>query len=140
MFEVIPRIRWSGLRIKIIAWSFIPTMIIMIAVAVFIFIAYNNVTEDLAIEENRDTASFEAGRLTVELLEYEDLLGSEARILGALRENQPFQTDALLSSGNRFAVFDGGVILLDNYGTGNICRSRLAPRYWVQTGRISTYY
>ena len=89
----------------------------MIAVAVFIFSAYNNVTEDLAIEENRDTARFESGRLMVELQEYEDLLESEARILGALRESQPFQQNALASSSNRFAVFDGGVVLLDNYGT-----------------------
>jgi len=92
-------------------------MIIMIAVAIFIFSAYDNVTQDLAIEENRDTASFEASRLTVELQEYEDLLESEARILGALNESQPLQQDALASSSNRFAVFDGGVLLFDNYGT-----------------------
>ncbi|MCP4607509.1 MAG: GAF domain-containing protein [Planctomycetes bacterium] len=111
-----PRIHWRGLRIRIIAWSFVPTMIIMIAVAVFIFNAYENVTEDLLIEENRDSARFEASQFSVELSEYVDLLESEARVLGALQEDQPFQQETLASSSNRFAVFDGGVVLLDNYG------------------------
>ena len=37
-------IRWGSLRTKIIAWSFVPTMIILVAVAVVIFYAYQEVT------------------------------------------------------------------------------------------------
>jgi hypothetical protein len=33
-------IRWTSLRTKIIVWSFVPTMIILLAVAVVIFYAY----------------------------------------------------------------------------------------------------
>ena len=39
-------IRWGSLRTKIIAWSFIPTAIILLAVAWVTFTAYQQVTED----------------------------------------------------------------------------------------------
>ena len=113
---MLPKIHWRGLRLRIIAWSFIPTMIIMIAVAVFIFNAYENVTEELLIEENRDSARFEASQFTVELGEYEDLLESEARKLGSLQEDRTIWQESLISASNRFTIFDGGVVLLDNYG------------------------
>ena len=38
-------IRWRSLRLKIIAWSFVPTVIILVAVALFGFNAYQQVTE-----------------------------------------------------------------------------------------------
>ncbi|MFC1946495.1 histidine kinase [Chloroflexota bacterium] len=111
------KFRSNSLRTRIITWSFIPSMIISIAVAVFIFFAYSNVTEDLIIEQNKDSARFEANQFTNELKEYEDFLISEARMLGVLPKESLFQETILSSSSNRFAVFDGGVILLDNYGT-----------------------
>ena len=91
-------------------------MIITIAVAVFIFNAYAKVTEDLLIEQNKDSARFEAGQFTVELSEYVDLLSSEARILGAFPKDTLLQPAVLAASSNRFTVFDGGAVLLDNYG------------------------
>jgi len=82
----------------------------------FIFNAYTNVTEDLLIEQNRDSARFQASQFNVELREYEDLLIAESRVLGALQEQQLYQQRVLASSSNRFAIFDSGVVLLDNYG------------------------
>jgi nitrate/nitrite-specific signal transduction histidine kinase len=113
---VLRRISFRSLRTRIIAWSFIPTMLIMIGMAVFIYIAYANVTEALLIEQNRDSARFEASQFTIELNEYANLLTSEARLLGAAQANQPFLQDVLAPSTNRFVVFDGGVVLLNNYG------------------------
>ena len=43
---------WNSLRIKIIAWSFVPTVIILSAVAWFTFYSYQKVIGDLAIKQD----------------------------------------------------------------------------------------
>ena len=43
---------WNSLRIKIIAWSFVPTAIILSAVAWFTFYSYQRVIGDLAIKQD----------------------------------------------------------------------------------------
>lgn len=45
---------WNSLRVKIIAWSFVPTMIILSAVAWFTFYSYQKVLGDLAIKQDRE--------------------------------------------------------------------------------------
>ena len=45
---------WNSLRIKIIAWSFVPTVIILSAVAWFTFYSYQKVIGDLAIKQDRE--------------------------------------------------------------------------------------
>ena len=45
---------WSSLRTKIIAWSFVPTVIILSAVAWFTFYSYQKVLGDLAIKQYPD--------------------------------------------------------------------------------------
>src|SRR5512139_3887139 len=42
---------WNSLRTKIIAWSFVPTVIILSAVAWFTFYSYQKVYGDLAIKQ-----------------------------------------------------------------------------------------
>ena len=43
---------WNSLRTKIIAWSFVPTVIILSAVAWFTFYSYQKVIGDLAIKQD----------------------------------------------------------------------------------------
>ena len=43
---------WSSLRTKIIAWSFVPAVIILSAVAWFTFYSYQRVIGDLAIKQD----------------------------------------------------------------------------------------
>jgi hypothetical protein len=43
---------WSSLQIKIIAWSFVPTVIILSAVAWFTFYSYQKVIGDLAMKQD----------------------------------------------------------------------------------------
>ena len=43
---------WNSLRTKIIAWSFVPTVIILSAVAWFTFYSYQKVLGDLAIKQD----------------------------------------------------------------------------------------
>jgi hypothetical protein len=43
---------WNSLQVKIIAWSFVPTVIILSAVAWFTFYSYQKVIGDLAIKQD----------------------------------------------------------------------------------------
>jgi hypothetical protein len=61
-------IRFKGsLRSKIIAWSFIPTAIILVAVALVSLYAYQRVTENLVIERDRELTRLSATLLATEL-------------------------------------------------------------------------
>ena len=53
----------GSLRTKLIAWFFVPTAIILVAVALVNFNSYQNVTEDLVIERDRDLTQLWAGQL-----------------------------------------------------------------------------
>jgi len=98
---LLPRIRWGrvlslskgSLRTKIIAWSFVPTAIILVAVALVTFYTYQRVTESLVIKRDRELTRLSASLLAAELKAYTD----------------PF-TDQFP------AVFDGGVVLFNTYG------------------------
>ncbi|MCB0226334.1 MAG: hypothetical protein KDI02_21765, partial [Anaerolineae bacterium] len=110
-------IRWKSMRLKIIAWSFIPTTIILGAVALVMFIAYQQVTEDLVLERNQDVARLAAGQLTTELSEYSGILTALARTGDIYRADPQSQQAALERAGNRLVVFDGGVLILNTHGT-----------------------
>jgi PAS domain S-box-containing protein len=111
------RIRWSGLRTKIIAWSFVPTAIILTTVALVGFYAYQQVTQDLTIQSSRQVARLSAGQLAAELDNYSTPLTALARTASIYEPNPAEQRVALAQAGNRLFVFDGGVLILDNYGT-----------------------
>jgi len=86
-------IRWGSLRNKIIAWSFVPTAIILVAVALVSLYAYQRVTENLVIERDRDMTCLSASLLAAELTAYTDPL-----------------SDQFLS------VFDSGMVVFDARG------------------------
>ncbi len=65
------RLRGS-LRNKIIAWSFVPTAIILVAVALVTLYAYQRVTESLVIERDRELTHLSAKLLATELAAYTD--------------------------------------------------------------------
>jgi len=108
--------RWVGLRTKIIAWSFVPTAIILLAVALVTFFAFQSVTEELVLERDLKVTSVSASQLATQLKEYEDLLTSVARSSDIYQSEPATQRDALKRAGNRLALFDGGVLLLDAFG------------------------
>jgi len=114
---VTPPERRESLRSKIIAWSFVPTAIILAAVALLNFYSYQQVTENLVIERDRELARLSAGQLGSELAQHGDLLASVVRTLD-LRDGDPAAWQASIErSANRLAVFDGGTIMLDSHGT-----------------------
>ena len=75
----LPRVLRRSLRVKIIAWFFVPTAIILLAVALVKFYAYQDVTEDLVIERDQDLTRLSAGQLATELEEYINLLNDVAQ-------------------------------------------------------------
>lgn len=109
--------RWGGLRTKIIAWSFVPTAIILTIVALVGFYAFQQVTQDLTIQSSREVARLSAGQLATGLSEFSNQLTAFART-ASIYENHPEQQRlALAQASNRLFIFDGGVLILDIHGT-----------------------
>jgi nitrate/nitrite-specific signal transduction histidine kinase len=117
-------IRWGSLRAKIIAWSFVPAALILAAVAWLTFVSYQQVTEDLVIERNQQLVRSWAGGLSAQLAGYATLLTEYAGVLAnlppsayAYEGDVIVQGDVLSRARSRLALFDGGVVVLDNQGT-----------------------
>ena len=110
-------VRWGSLRAKIIAWSFVPTMIILVAVALITFTAYQQVTQTLVIERDRELTRLAAGQLATELAESTSILAAVARMADIAQHDSLVQQAALRRTRNRLVVFDGGVVILDTFGT-----------------------
>ncbi len=108
--------KWSRLRTKIIAWSFVPTAIILTTVALVGFYAYQQVTQDLTIQSSREVARLSAGRLAAELSDYSNTLTTLARTASIYEQNPSEQRAALAQASSRLMIFDGGLVMLDNYG------------------------
>ena len=85
--------RWKSLRNKIIAWSFVPTAIILVAVALVSLYTYRWVTESLTIERDRDLTRLSANLLAAKLATYTDPLSDQF-----------------------LAVFDSGMVIFDKHG------------------------
>ena len=113
---MLKQFRWDGLRTKIIAWSFVPTAIILGAVALFTYMAYQQVTEDLVVQRNAELSRLSANQLAFELDKYTDILINETRP-GALHDPNPnVRQDALVRARNRLAIFDAGTLLVNTRG------------------------
>lgn len=110
------RTRGSRLRTRILVWSFVPTTIILFVVAVTIYLAYQQVTEDLVVGRNPQLTRFSAGELATSLNAYVETLKTLTRKADIASGNPPFQTAALRSAANQLLVFDGGVVVLDLQG------------------------
>ncbi len=126
-------VRWGSLHFKIIAWSFIPTTIILVAVALVTFLAYQRVTEELVIERDREVTRLSAGQLATELSKYSDDLAALARTIAAGGDSPEAQRAALALARNRLVVFDGGVVILNAFGqvtAGQPARSNLLGQDW----------
>ena len=127
----------TGLRRKIILWSFIPTVIILVSVAVVTYIAYQQVTQDLVIERDQELTRLSAGQLANEMRNYSDLLTSLARTVDIQQQNPEIQQKALERFANQLVVFDGGVLILNHYGivvTGKPDRPDIIGQDWSNRG------
>lgn len=109
-------IRWGSLHTKIIAWSFVPTTIILVAVALVNFVAYQRVTEALVIERDQELTRLSASQLATELSKYTEELSALARVIGTYGDAPTVHNRLLDQARNRLVVFDGGAVVLDTFG------------------------
>ena len=119
-----PKVRWinilslgrRGLRTRIIIWFFVPTTLILVAVALVNYYAYQDVTEDLVIERDKDLTRLSASQLSTELEEYTDLLSAVGRTVERSGSDPDAQLGALKQAAGNLVVFDGGVVILNTFG------------------------
>lgn len=130
---MIPRIRWRSLATKIVAWFFVPTVIILSVVALVNYYAYRQVTEDLVIERDVEVTRLTASQLGVKLADYSGLLTALSRTSDIYAGDLATQADALRASADRLGMFDGGLVVLDTFGQAVLSeppRSEDAARDW----------
>ncbi len=108
----------GSLKAKIIAWSFIPTVIILVAVAWFTFYSYQRVTEDLATNQDKEVTSLEGSKYAQAFL----ILINRPLIdlFFTYTEVEPHQilevARSVAGKQEVTSVFDGGIALLDRDG------------------------
>jgi signal transduction histidine kinase len=104
------------LRYKIIIWSFVPTAIILLMVAITNYLAYQQVTEELVIGRDRELVRLSASEISASFEDYIDSLNTVSRQPGIYIGNPILQREAFRVSTDHFALFDAGGYLLDNLG------------------------
>jgi nitrate/nitrite-specific signal transduction histidine kinase len=106
----------AHLRTRILIWSFVPTTLILFAVAVTIYFAYQHVTEDLVVGRNQQLIRLSAGELAANLNTYVNTLNALTRTPDMYTGDTGRQSLALNQDSNQLLIFDGGILILDRYG------------------------
>ena len=104
------------LRYKIIIWSFVPTAIILLLVAVTNYLAYQQVTEELVIGRDRELVRLSAAEISASFEEYITSLNAVSRQPGIYIGNPILQREAFRVSTDHLVLFDAGGYLLNNLG------------------------
>ena len=107
----------GSLRTKLIAWFFVPTTLILLAVALVNFNSFQNVTEDLVIERDRDLTQLWAGQLATNLNKFPTVLSNVSHTLGVSKRSDADVQTSLTGASPELRIFDGGVVVLDTFGT-----------------------
>ena len=92
------------------------TLAILAGVSAYSYWVYQQATADLVIESNRQYAFVSAVRLQGELARFSDELFLVARSPAMRRDSDTERRVALQEARHRMSIFDGGVLLLDNFG------------------------
>jgi nitrate/nitrite-specific signal transduction histidine kinase len=109
---------WSSLRTKIIAWSFIPTVIILSAVAWFTFYSYQKVIGDLAMKQDLQIVRDKSiqGVNAVNNKFGPTLLSVMLDIDILHQESLEVRAENILNQAQGLEMFDGGIYFLDQDG------------------------
>ncbi|HSA62524.1 MAG TPA: histidine kinase [Nitrospiraceae bacterium] len=110
--------RWKGLRTKILAWSFVPTVIILTAVAWFTFYSYQKVLGDLAIKQDWAVVHAKADQADEAL---SALANSRLRPIVLEIDTDPsipleLRAEIILERMPGIETFDGGIYFVDRDG------------------------
>ena len=132
---------WKSLRVKIIAWSFVPAVIILSAVAWFTFYSYQKVIGDLAIKQDGEilnskvTETAQAINNLINPLLYAIILNIDTDP----ELSREVRAQNILDLTPNLVVFDGGIYFVDQNGI--VFRSRpeqpgLIGQDWSDTAQF----
>jgi serine phosphatase RsbU (regulator of sigma subunit)/anti-sigma regulatory factor (Ser/Thr protein kinase) len=99
-----------------VTWSFVPAVLILVAVAVITLVAYEKAVQGEAIDHERERAYLSANRLKEEMLRFSQVLTDLARTEAIYAGDPAAQRTTLTGARRRLSIFDGGVVLLDSRG------------------------
>lgn len=109
---------WNSLRTKIIAWSLVPTVIILSAVAWFTFYSYQKVLGDLAVEQDWVLAQSKAVEANTALANlFNGLIRPIILNIDINYELSPeVRAQNILDQAQGLETLDGGIYFLDQQG------------------------
>jgi methyl-accepting chemotaxis protein len=110
------RLTHVRLRTRILAWSFVPSAVILLAVAVVAVSAYSRVAEQEAVQRDQELARLSAANLAAEISQFSLDLGSLTRQSDIAGGRSARQEAALTAAANKLSIFDAGTIILDAHG------------------------
>ena len=104
-------------RSRWISWLLLLAVFVLAAVALRTFLDYRSAAMDLVLEVNQQVTHLSAVRVQNELSKFSDALVTLARTQDMSSKNPVLQTRALRQAlPIREGLFDGGIVLLDNFG------------------------
>jgi nitrate/nitrite-specific signal transduction histidine kinase len=109
---------WRSLQVKIVAWSFVPTVIILSAVAWFTFYSYQKVIGDLAIRQYPEIVQPKAvvfGQ-TLGVIVNPVLLPILLEVDTNHELSLETRAQNILDQASNLDIFDGGIYFLDQQG------------------------
>ena len=109
---------WNSLRIKIIAWSLVPTVIILSAVAWFTFYSYQKVLGDLALKQDWAIVQSRTLPLYQAFFDITNPLIVEIILQVDTQREAPLEVRAqnILDHAEGIDIFDGGIYFVDAQG------------------------
>jgi len=108
----------SSLRFKIIAWSFVPTVIILSAVAWFTFFSYQKVLGDLAIKQDWAIVQSKGVQINLAIANLVNPVVLPIILDIDIQKEKPIEVRAqnILDQAKNLDIFDGGIYFLDQQG------------------------
>ncbi len=109
---------WNSLRTKIIAWSFVPTVIILSAVAWFTFYSYQKVIGDLAIKQDWGIVQSRTPPLYQAFFDITNPLIVKIILQVDTQKDAILEVRAqnILDHAQGIEIFDGGIYFVDSQG------------------------
>jgi hypothetical protein len=109
---------WRSLQVKIIAWSFVPTVIILSAVAWFTFYSYQKVIGDLAIKQDGEIVREKAVQVMTAFINLLNPILNPIILEIDIRHEESLEVRAenILNQAKTLEIFDGGIYFLDQQG------------------------
>ncbi len=109
---------WNSLRVRIIAWSFVPTVIILSAVAWFTFYSYQSVIGDQAVKQDWAVVQSKTKPLFEAFVDLANPTLIRALLQIDLRKEDPLEVRAqtILDQTPGLDIFDGGIYFVEQQG------------------------